>query len=64
MSGAWIDPEVVKIIEEVARDRAKIPSDKSLMDKHHLSRSTLFRIMRSARKKIQVELKQIITTPE
>lgn len=58
-----IAPEVVKVIEEVALRRAEIPSDKDLMDEYHLSRTTLFRIMRAARKKFHVELmKQNITT--
>jgi hypothetical protein len=52
-----IDPEVVKVIEEVAISRAKIPSDKDLVERYRISHTTLFRIMRAVRKKFHVELK-------
>jgi hypothetical protein len=52
-----INPDVVKAVEEVALRRDQLPTDKELMAKHGLSRTSLFRIMRAARRKFHVELK-------
>jgi hypothetical protein len=51
-----IDPRVVEAVEEAAFHRIRALSDKQLMAVFpELSRSSIFRIMRAARKRFHVE---------
>lgn len=57
-----INPEFVQAIAEVGLKRAEIPTDKELMALYRVSRSSIIRIMRDARRSIAQQMSQNITT--